>query len=239
MDGLVFENNIQLGMVRIFFTSVPDLAPKLGEGASSKSKAVIEVPSAWLGFFQAILQAPGHHKWAKALLESGLPRLLHLDGDTCAPPAISCKPSETDSCGLLGSELMLAKEIEEAIDEDPVEKQSPNKKRGRKPKAATPVVDSAARRSNRVRASSNGFKTDICKVKNCLGCNTPLPTLSLCSLREIGTTLCNLQVNHLEGTVMNKNKLEPVGKKMKKSKEGKDSKKDRNDDKNNDKNEDH
>ena len=28
VDGPVFQNNIQLGMVRTFFTSVPDLAPK-------------------------------------------------------------------------------------------------------------------------------------------------------------------------------------------------------------------
>lgn len=89
---------------------------------------------------------------------------------------------------------------------------SPNKKRGRKPRAVTPVVDSAVRRSTRVRANSGGFKVNVCKVKNCLGCSNAPPTLSPSVLKEIGTSLCDLQAEQIgEDALLGKNKVEPVG----------------------------
>lgn len=74
MAGPVFQNDIQLGMVRTYFVNAPELsvphnspwlAPKGDDNEHSKDKAIVEVPTAWLGFFQSLLQAPAQHKWAK------------------------------------------------------------------------------------------------------------------------------------------------------------------------------
>lgn len=82
-----------------------------------------------------------------------------------------------------------------------------------------------------------------CKAKNCLGCSNELPTLSPLSLKKIGTSLCQLQEDQLEEQIlMSKNKLDPMGKKVKKNKEDKGkSTDDKNEDKNKngDKNEGH
>lgn len=76
-EGPVFQHNIQLGLVRTYFVNPPEtpkpaesywLAPKAGNNLKNADRAVIEVPAAWLGFFQAILQALAQHKWAKQLL---------------------------------------------------------------------------------------------------------------------------------------------------------------------------
>jgi hypothetical protein len=71
----------------------------------------------------------------------------------------------------------------------------------------------------------------VCKIKNCLGCGASPPTLSPRALKEIGSALCDLQADQLdEDTLLSKNKLEPVGKKIKKNKEGRVNKKNQNGD---------
>lgn len=58
------------------------------------------------------------------------------------------------------------------------------------------------------------------------------PTLSARALKDLGTTFCDLQAEQLvEDTLMNKSKLELVGKKMKKNKEHKEGKKNQNEEK--------
>lgn len=124
-----------------------------------------------------------------------------------------------DAYNLLDSEPSSVREIEEALPMEDIGEPVSGKKRGRKGMAVTPIVDSAVRRSNRVRANSNGFKLDTCKIKNCLGCSSEPPILYPHSLKKIGTSLCQLQEDQLdEHLLMTKNKLEPVGKKVKKNK---------------------
>ena len=101
-----------------------------------------------------------------------------------------CKPS---SIGMLFSKPSPVREIEEALPKEDSEETSANKKRGRKGKADTPIVDSVVRRSDRVRANTNGFKVSTCRIKNCLGCSNDPPILSPLSLKNIGTSLCQLQ----------------------------------------------
>jgi rRNA pseudouridine-1189 N-methylase Emg1 (Nep1/Mra1 family) len=75
------------------------------------------------------------------------------------------KPSTSDSCAYLAAELVEVKEIEEVIPEQLLEESSPGKKRSRKARPDTPIVDSAVRHSNRVRASHNGFKTNTARKR--------------------------------------------------------------------------
>lgn len=147
------------------------------------------------------------------------------------PLFLNYKPSSSNQCSHLVSDLATIKEIEEVIPDDDncpddaTEGSSPSKKRGRKPRLETPIVDSAVRRSNRIRTAMNGFNMSSCKVKNYLGCSSDIPTLSSQALKKIGTSLCDLQEEQLdEQVLMSKKKVEPVGKKIKKSKKGKDDK---------------
>lgn len=78
------------------------------------------------------------------------------------------------------------------------------------------------RRSDRVRGNSNGFKLGICRIKNCLGCSNDPPIMSPRTLKKIGTSMCQLQEEQLEEqALLSKKKLEPMGKKVRKSKEDK------------------
>ena len=117
---------------------------------------------------------------------------------------------------------MSAKAIEEALLEEVMEDSSPNNKRSRKGKSVTPLVDSVVRRSNRVKANSNGFKYDTYKIKNCLRCTSKPPTLSLVVLKKIGTSMCQMKEDQLEDlTLMAKKKMELVRKKPKKTNDDK------------------
>lgn len=87
------------------------------------------------------------------------------------------------------------------------------KKRPRKAKAQSLVVDSEVRRIIRVREKCNGFKPSNCKVANCLGCNLDPPTLSLDTLKNIGVNMCQRKPELLEEGPMNKKKPKPIAKK--------------------------
>lgn len=82
-------------------------------------------------------------------------------------------------------------------------------------KKRTPVlVDSQVRRSPRIKKNSKGFKTSICKDKQCLGCNTKPPTLSNNAIRKLGSSLCDIDVANLsDGALSSKKKKQvaPVG----------------------------
>jgi len=213
-------------MVRSFFTSPPMpylglsnlswLAPSFVGKTGEKDKSLIEVATKWLGLFQALLLAPAQHSWAKQLLQSGFPELLKSKAEWTAVMSINSKPSTSNSCSYLAVGV---KEIEEVIPEQLMEN-SLGKKRSRKVRPNTPVVDSIVRHSNRVRVSCNVLKMNICKAKNCLGCSSDPPTLSPTSLKKIGSSLCQLQPSQLDDQILlKKKKMDPIGKRQKKGKD--------------------
>lgn len=110
-EDMVVHNVVKLRMIRTYFvnptdttigTLLPPLAPIVVGQMEEQGKAFIEVPMEWMGFFKALLQAPAQHKWAKQLLESGLPQLIQDASGTGSPLAIQVSSSLT--CKLLGSE---------------------------------------------------------------------------------------------------------------------------------------
>lgn len=121
----VFQNNIQLGMVKTFFNKPPApypshlnppwLAPKPAKKSGPADKFLIEIPAKWLGLFQALLRAPAQYSWAKQLILSGLPDLLRDEGDWTAFISMNKKPNTSDSCAYLAEEPVGVKAIEEAI----------------------------------------------------------------------------------------------------------------------------
>ena len=104
-------------------------------------KEVILVPKEWMGFLQALLQAPAHYRWAKQLLESGFPQLLQRGGDGDCHLCLGSHSSDSEACSRLLSEPYFVKEIEEALPNEDIEEVLSSKKRGRKGKAVTPMVD--------------------------------------------------------------------------------------------------
>jgi len=70
----------------------------------------------------------------------------------------------------LEEELQGMEGFQEAINEQTLEVTPPGKKRSRKTRIGTLVVETLVRRSSRVKASNNGYKPNVCKVKNYLGC---------------------------------------------------------------------
>ena len=126
---------------------------------------------------------------------------------------LNSKLAASDICAYLREEHQDVKELEENIPESTLEETPPRKKRSRKTRVETPIVETAVRRSNRVRASNNGFRPNVCKVKNCS--STP-PTLSPTSLKKIGVALYQLEPKELEEQELLKKMVAPVGKKSKK-----------------------
>lgn len=88
------------------------------------------------------------------------------------------------------------------------------KKRSRKGKVQSPVVDSEVRRSCRVREKTNGFKPTGCRLINCLGCKMDPPTLSDDVLQAIGINMCQLNPDEVTQVALNKKKKpKPIAKK--------------------------
>lgn len=90
------------------------------------------------------------------------------------------------------------------------------KKRVRKGKVQSPVVDSEVRRSSRVKGRTNGFKPSGCKITNCLGCKLDPPTIPIETLQAIGTEMCQMNAEEVEeATLIKKKKPKPIAKKEK------------------------
>ncbi|KAG0519669.1 hypothetical protein BDA96_08G006900 [Sorghum bicolor] len=226
-DGVFFDH-IQLGMVRTYFQPTPDLPWNLNAGGLSPkkegpfqfgSKSLLEIPNAWVGFFQALLASPAQQAWAKKLLDSTLPDII-MNGK---PGPIKDASPTTQACALLQNEHEDIDNLEDALPEEDLELTPPGKKRGRRNRSDTPLVDTMVRRSNRVRAGNNGFKASTCKVKNCLGCSSAPPILSASTLKKIGTSVCEIEPKKLEEMELmkRKKKVDPIGKKSKKNPDSK------------------
>lgn len=129
---------------------------------------------------------------------------------------MASKQDLSNSYPLFADEPVSVQELEESLSVE-LEPNSPRKKRTRRTKVDTPVVESAVRRSPRVKASCKGFKSNTCKAKNCLGCSVKPPTLSTSALRKIGSSICQIDQELLDDqTLLKKKKMDPVGKKQKK-----------------------
>lgn len=193
------------------------LAPNVLGRQQDDGKASIKVPAKWLGLFKSFLLAPAHHSWANQLLQLDFSKLILTEGEKTAFLALNNKVADYSPCPLLDGEPLNVKGIEESLSAQNLETSPSSKKRTRKAKPDTPIVDSAVRRSSRVRAICNGFKRSACNSKNCLGCSVEPPTLSPTSLKKIGVTLCKIQPALLEEEILlKKKKMKPIGKKQKK-----------------------
>jgi len=237
-EGWSIQENIQIGMVRTYTLNpqANDLSMagnflnyKANSGPLEKEQ--ISIPKKWASFFEGLLKSPTHHAWAKNLLQLGFPEMLRSGPTNDCMISIK-KQLTTDTCSLLNDEPSLVKEIEDNLPDQSYEETTASKKRGRKAKASTPVVDSAVRRSIRIQYHSKGFKKESC-AKNCLACSSQPPTLSSATISKIGASLCQVTDSELE-EMHNQSKgyTQPIGKKLKKNKDDKEDENDKEDNNN-------
>jgi len=239
----VQEDQIQLGMVRIydrFYPNVtgpfdlitrkaqlteqpfpiPPTKPKSNDhnpDGKATETALIEVPRKWADFFQVFLNSPESFTWAKNLLATQFPAYLPQSSD-----AVNLSlPSEpynrkAELCGKLGSFSSSIIPEEAFILDEELNVTTPEKKKQRKGKMKSPVVESEVRRSIRVRGQTNGFKPSGCKITNCLGCKVQPPNLSIATLQAIGAEMCQINPEEVNEAALNKRKKpKPIMKKGK------------------------
>jgi hypothetical protein len=154
-----------------------------------------------------LLNSPSHFEWTKKLLQTQFPSLIQQAGDiqdlTIPENFIGSTQKVCDRIKHPISSLVLEEELN-IEQEHNVSPQS--KKRTRKAKPQSPMVDSEVRRSNRVKEKFNGFKTSQCKVANCLGCSAKPPTMSADLLKSIGSNICQIPEEQLDVETLNKKK---------------------------------
>jgi len=141
----------------------------------------IKIPSQWAQFFTVLLLSPNNFSWAKDFLSSNATSCLILNDETIdffLPPkcpsdnALPC-PNNTDVSALNNDAGNKQIHQEESLSINL--NITPSKKSTSR--RDTPVVDSALRRSTRLKEVSNGFKRNSCSSKKCLACSPNPPSI--------------------------------------------------------------
>ena len=73
-------------------------------------------------------------------------------------------------------------------------------------KKRNPLVESEMRRSLRLKEANKCFKPGTCTSKKCLACTPNPPDLSLDMIKNLGTSLCQIEENHLSESSLNQKK---------------------------------
>lgn len=81
----------------------------------------------------------------------------------------------------------------------PIASKTPPK--GKRGKAAP--ISKANLRSDRVHNQHKGFKTSVCKDRNCFGCSPDPPVLSPSVVRDLGATFCSIDPSKLTDDCLN------------------------------------
>lgn len=180
------------------------------------SSFVVQIPSNWAPFLNAMLLSTENFEWAKNFLLSGAARFMdNNSGNTSITVPLTCpiNPHSDKTTSITD-----ISNTQERQDEEKMQNKvsSPNSGENRKRKAAkkqTPIVENQVRRSERVRLANNGFKNSGCSDRKCTTC-TP-PTLSTKVIRNLGTQFCSLTDDDLkeEDLMRGAGTKEPVGKK--------------------------
>jgi hypothetical protein len=66
-----------------------------------------------------------------------------------------------------------------------------------------PICEANLRRSDRLHNQHKGFKSPVCKDKNCIGCTPNPPILSPSVVRDLGTTFCSIDPAKLTDANLN------------------------------------
>jgi hypothetical protein len=176
------------------------------------------VPLDWANFFSAMLLSPGHFVKAKELMKvKGLLPMISSLGSVGFSLPDKCPVKKPISCCSLAEIEQEMSESEQEItnvdpsEAPPVEKEiMPVKVKG---KNKIVLVESELRRSPRLLHNNRGFYNPICKEKLCVGCNSKPPTLSPDVIRNLCTSLCDVDESLVGDEALKKKRrtVTPVG----------------------------
>jgi hypothetical protein len=197
------------------------------QAGKGNETSMIEIPKKWAEFFKVFLNSADRYSWARDLLNTQFPSLIFQPWDAVTlslsavqndQPSEQCGKLSSLNSSLISDEALIMEDEALIIEEDQI-KSPQGKKRARKGKVQTPVVDSEVRRSSRVKGRTNGFKPSGCKITNCLGCKLDPPTIPIETLQAIGTQMCQMNSEEVEqATLIKKKKPKPIAKKKEKTK---------------------
>jgi hypothetical protein len=212
--------NLNVGFFRVLHESSVDFGPFVP--AHSKAQALkpnadlfrlwakyfspvgrleplVQIPKDWAPFFLKMLLSPESFDWAKSLLLSPSWKALSEfwsagDHFQFALPT-TCPDKDGISCV---HRPELSEPSVKLLEEDP---QSPPSNQdplnSRTTPAANLLVDTAFRRSPRIREKNGGFKKPSCTDKGCLACSSSPPAIPPAVLRSIGEKVCSIPAEKL------------------------------------------
>jgi hypothetical protein len=176
----------------------------------------VTIPAEWVNFFTLLMLKQGSYDWAKDFLTSEAWSLLQSYSGNHNLFSFSLPPKKPSvvisdiSCSSLES---LQADVDAGIpnpaspwissasgDQEFSEEQAtpppsstvcktpPKGKRGKR----VPISEADLRRSSRLHNQHKGFKSSICKDRNCLGCSPNPPVLSPSVVRDLGVSFCSV-----------------------------------------------
>jgi hypothetical protein len=189
-DDMQIEDNINVGLMLHLEQSIPDPAFEdyMARKRSSSwadlfpdNAGLVSVPKVWAGFFMGLLFRSDSFDWARKFLLSGaISAFVEPNMDT-----ISIKiPSK---CQLPSSQ------------DTHVETQSPSPTKAALRKRQPIMVDTAVRRSVRLRAKAKGFKTCTGIGKRDCSCCTQCapPSIQHDIIKKLGAEFCKVDTSKL------------------------------------------
>ena len=214
--------HIQLGMAQTFSCPLSDEAvpsfPISKEGMDLWEKffaplvkkdnhSVIDIPVSWFNFIIMMLLTPEKFNWIKGFLNSSIWDLIQQGNESyqCFKFVIpeACVLEQAPACKIqIGLES-------EALSQDSsttLENNIPNDVHVRKRRGKGPLMEDEVRRSPRLQALNNGFKSKPCFNNACLPCNAQPPVLSSKIVRNLASSFCKVSEDGLEEKLNKKQK---------------------------------
>jgi hypothetical protein len=235
-----FNQNLQLGFVQILdapyrewsqFTKLAPCPEAIRLWVKHFSQSAPNSPSIlisddWVNFFSFLLMQSPTFDWASSFLQSKAWNFINDELSSSGKATQftipkSCPQVNLSICSNFGSTSSVGLEpfnedLEMDLDVDNAVMTPP--KGSKKNKGKAPISEAEVRRSTRLKMINKGFKSSVCKDKNCLGCSTSPPAISPKVIRSLGASFCDIDPKELSSSKLNDKpaKKKAVSKKIKK-----------------------
>jgi hypothetical protein len=158
---------------------------------------VVNIPVEWAAFFTVMLLSPNSFGWAKSFLASKAWQIMinsvgRNEIMSFALPPKCPKNAEVHCVSPLLSQDNVRDLESIGQNEEVGQLEATNAS------VVSPVVETEARRSPRIRNHNGGFKHNSCPSKNCLACLAVPPSLSRSMMKSVGESHCKVKAGKLQ-----------------------------------------
>jgi hypothetical protein len=143
---------------------------------AGKPDTVVQIPQDWAPFFLKSLLSPATFDWAKSFLLSSPWKAMIETYSGSDHLQFALPPTCPDSV-----EVMCDSQTDPGLDGSP-----PDDKGKSSSTQINPLVETAFRRSPRIKEKNGGFKHSSCAAKGCLACSSVPPAVSLKMIKSVG-----------------------------------------------------